>query len=138
MGILAVVLGILAAVVAFFGTALFGNVGGIVAGVLGLIAIVLGFLKRKKDGKGGITGIVIGVLVIILAFSMASMWSNAFKELHNKAVEYMPESLWASVSDETDAGMMGIINKLPMDEASLNKLVDEMNQLNKIIDEKKD
>ena len=132
MGILAVILGLLAVACSFLVTALFGTTGGIIAGVLAVVAIVLGILKRKKDGKGGIPAIVIGALAVILAFSMTSMWSNAFKELHQKAVEFKPDGLWAQVSENTDGGMMGIISQLPTDEASLNAFVEEMNELNKL------
>ena len=132
MGILAVVLGILGILVAFLGTFLFGTVGGIAAGVLAVIAIGLGFLKRKNSGKGGIAAIVIGVLAIVLAFSMTNSWSKVFSNLHTKALEYKPDGLWAQVSEDTNGGLMGIINKIPQDEASMNALVDEMNELNKI------
>ena len=132
MGILAVVLGLLAIVCSFLATVLFGTTGGIITAVLAAAAIVLGILKRKKDKKGGIPAIVIGILAVILAFSMTSMWSNAFKELHQKAVEYKPDGLWAQVSENTDGGLMGIISQLPTDEASLNAFVEEMNELNKL------
>lgn len=132
MGILAVILGILAVICSFFVTALFGTTGGIITAVLGAAAIALGILKRKKDQKGGIPAIVIGVLALILAFSMTSMWSNAFKALHQKAVELKPDGLWAQVSEKTDGGLMGIISQLPKDDASLNAFMDEMNELNKL------
>ena len=132
MGILAVILGLLAVACSFLVTALFGTTGGIIAGVLAAVAIILGILKRKKDGKGGIPAIVIGALAVILAFSMTSMWSNAFKELHQKAVELKPDGLWAQASENTNGGLMGIISQLPTDEASLNTFVEEMNELNKL------
>ena len=132
MGILAVILGLLAIVCSLLATALFGTTGGIITAVLAAAAIVLSILKRKKDKKGGIPAIVIGILAAILAFSMTSMWSNAFKELHQKAVEFKPDGLWAQVSENTDGGMMGIISQLPTDEASLNAFVEEMNELNKL------
>ena len=132
MGIVAVILGILAVACAFLATALFGTAGGIIAGVLVALAIVLGFLKRKKDGKGGVTGIVVGALAVLLALSMTAMWSNLYKELHDKAVEYKPDGLWAQVSENTNGGMIGIISKLPTDEGSMNALIDEINELNKL------
>ncbi|MBR3015896.1 MAG: O-antigen ligase family protein [Clostridia bacterium] len=132
MGILGVILGIAAAVCALLGTFLFGTTGAIIAAVLAAAAIVLAFLKRKKDGKGGIAAIAIAVVAVILAFSMSSTWSNAFKELHKKAVEYKPDGLWAQVSEDTSNGLMGIIKNLPTDEATMNALVDEMNELNKL------
>ena len=132
MGVLAVFLGILAVICSFFVTALFGTTGGIITAVLGAAAIVLGVLKRKKDQKGGIPAIVIGVLALILALSMTTMWSNAFKALHQKAVELKPDGLWAQVSEKTDGGIIGIIRELPTDDASLNAFVEEMNELNKL------
>ncbi len=132
MGILAVILGLLAIVAAVLATALFGIEGGIAAGVLAVIAIVLAVLKRRKDKKGGIAGIVIAVLAIVLAFGLTGTWSNAYKVLHDKAVELMPDGLWAKASEETNHGLMGIIKRLPTDEASLNKLMEEMNELNKL------
>ena len=125
MGILAAVLGILAIVCAVFATFLFGATGGIIAGVLAV-------LKRKKDGKGGIAAIVIGGLAIIMAIGLAGTWSNVFSELHRKAVEYKPDGLWAQASENTNGGIMGIISKLPMDEASMDALVEEMNELNEL------
>lgn len=132
MGILGVILGIAAVVCALLGTFLFGTTGAIIAAVLAAAAIVLALLKRKKDGKGGIASIAIAVVAVILAFSMSSTWSNAFKELHKKAVEYKPDGLWAQVSEDTGNGLMGIIKNLPTDEATMNALVDEMNELNKL------
>ena len=132
MGILGVILGIAAVVCALLGTFLFGTTGAIIAAVLAAAAIVLALLKRKKDGKGGIAAIAIAVVAVILAFSMSSTWSNAFKELHKKAVEYKPDGLWAQVSEDTNNGLMGIIKNLPTDEATMNALVDEMNELNKL------
>ena len=132
MGVLAVILGILAVICAVLATFLFGTVGGVVAGVLGAAAIVLGILKRKKAGKGGIAAIVIGGLSIIMTFGLTSAWSNFFTEIHNKAVEYKPEGMWAQVSENTNGGLMGIIRNMPTDDASLNALMDEMNELNKM------
>ena len=40
--------------------------------------------------------------------------------------------MWAQASEDTSGGLMGIISKLPKDEASLNALMEEMNELNKI------
>ena len=54
MGIGGVILGIVAIGCAFLAAFLFGTTGGIIAGVLGAAAVVLGFLKRKKDKKGGV------------------------------------------------------------------------------------
>ncbi len=136
MGIFGVVLGILAGLCAVFATLLFGTTGGIIAGVLGVCAVVLGILKRKKDSKGGIAAIAIGALAIMMAFSLTSTWTNAFKELHNKALEYKPDGMWAQISDDTSGGLMGIIKKLPEDEASMNALVEEMDELNKLIEKK--
>ena len=132
MGILAVILGILAVVCAIIATFLFGTGGGVVAGLLAVGAIVLGVLKRRKDKKGGIAAIVIGVLAIIMAFGLTNVWSGVFSELHNKAVEFKPDGLWAQVSENTNGGMIGIISKLPTDEGSMNALIDEMNELNKL------
>lgn len=132
MGIIAVILGILAVACAALATFLFGVTGGIVAGVIGACAIGLAIFKRIKTGKGGIGAIAIGLIAIILAFSLTSMWSNVFTELHDKAVEYKPDGLWAQVSENTDGGIMGIIARIPNDEASLNTLLEEMNDLNAI------
>ena len=35
------------------------------------------------------------------------------------------------INEDVNGGMMGIINKLPQDEATLNALIDEMNELAK-------
>ena len=132
MGILAVIIAVLAVACALLATFLFGGTGAVVAAVVAAAAIILGFLKRKKDGKGGITAIVIGVLAIVLAFAMSGTWSNAFKELHDKAVDFKPDGIWAQASEDYNNGIMGIIKNLPTDEASLNKVVEEMNELNKL------
>ena len=132
MGILGVILGILAVVCAGLATFLFGTTGCIITVVLAAVAILLGILKRRNDKKGGIAAIVIAVLAIIIAFGLTNTWSNMFKELHNKAVETMPDGLWAKASDDINGGLMGVIRKIPTDEASLNALVEEMNELNKL------
>lgn len=136
MGILAVILAILAVLCALLATFLFGSSGAIVAAILAVAAIALAVFKRIKTKKGGIAGIVIGVLAIILAFSMNSTWSAAFKSMHEKALELKTEGLWAQASEDTSNGLMGIINKLPQDEASMNALIEEMNELNKIVEKK--
>ncbi len=136
MGALAVVLGILAVVCAMLATFLFGSTGAVIAAVLAVAAIALGVFKRIKTKKGGIAGIAIGVIAVLLAFSMNSTWSAAFKSMHEKALEVKPDGLWAQVSEDTNSGIMGIINKLPKDEASMNALIEEMNELNKAIEKK--
>ena len=137
MGIFAVILGILAMVCGVLATFLFGTTGAVVAGVLAVGAVILGFLKRRKDGKGGIAAIVIGALAVLLTVSMSGAWSAMFSALHKKAVEYKPDGLWAQVSEDTRSGMMGIITKLPQDEATMNALMEEMNELNKLGNETK-
>lgn len=132
MGILGVILGILAVVCAGLATFLFGTTGCIITVVLAAVAILLGVLKPRKDQKGGIAAIVIAVLAIIIAFGMSNLWSNVFREVHNKAVANMPDGLWAQASDDVNGGLFGVISKIPTDEASMNKLVEEMNELNKI------
>ena len=132
MGVLSVILAILAVGGAVLATFLFGTAGAIAVGVLAAIAVVLGILKRKRDGKGGIAAIVISVIAIVLAIALASVWSSMFGELHKKAVEYKPDGMWAQISEKTDGGIMGIISRLPSDEAGLNALMDEMNELNAI------
>ena len=117
MGILGVILGIVAVACAVLATALFGTTGCIITVVVAVVAALLGVLKRKKDRKGGIAAIVIAVLTV-----------------HDKAVELMPDGLWAQASEDNKHGLMGIISKLPTDDASLNKLVEEMNALNKMVD----
>ena len=132
MGILGVILGILAIVCAGLATFLFGTTGCVVTVVLAVVAILLGVLKRKKDRKGGIAAIVVAVLAIIMAFGLNNTWSNMFRDLHNKAVETMPDGLWAQASDDVNGGLMGVISKVPTDDASLNALVEEMKELNKL------
>lgn len=132
MGILSVVLAILAVVCAFLATMLFGTTGGVITLIVAAVAIALALFKRVKTKKGGIAGIAISVLAVVLAFSMASAWSNMYKELHNKAVELKPDGLWAQASVDTNNGLMGIIKNLPQDEASLNALVEEMSELSKL------
>lgn len=136
MGILAVILSLLAVVCALLATMLFGTTGGIIAGVLAAVAIALGVYKRVKDKKGGIAAIVIGAIAVVLAFSMTNVTTTMFKTLHEKALQYKPDGLWAQVSENTTGGVMGIVKNLPQDEATLNALVDEMNELNKIVETK--
>ncbi len=132
MGILAVILSILAVLCALFATVLLGTTGLIISVVLAVIAIVLAVLKRNQDGKGGIAAIVIAVLAAVMAFGLNNFWADTFKELHDKALEYKADSLWAQASGDTSKGLMEIISKLPTDDASLNALVEEMNELSKI------
>lgn len=131
MGILGVILGILAVLCAVVATAMFGSTGLIITVVLAVVAILLGILKRRKDKKGGIAAIVAAVLAILMAFGLTNLWSNVFKTAHDQAVEYKPDGLWAQASEDTSHGLMGIVSKLPQDEASLKALMDEMNELNK-------
>ena len=126
------ILAILALVCAFLATFLFGTAGGIAVGVLAVVTAVLGIVKRKRDKKGGIASIVIGAIAIVLAIALTGMWSCMFTELHKQAVEYKPDGLWAQVSEKTDGGIVGILSRIPRDEAGLNALVDEMNELNAI------
>ena len=138
MGIFGVILALVAVLFALLATFMFGTVGGIVAGVVALVAVALGLLKRKKDGKGGIAAIAIGALAIILAFSMTSTWSNAFSDMHKKAAELMPDSLWASITGNNySGGLFGILKNIPNDQASMDKLVNELNELNKLVDAQK-
>ena len=131
MGILAVVLGVVAAACALLATFLFGTVGGIVAGVLAAAAIVLGIVKRKKEGKGGVPGIVIGGLSLLMAISLTSVWSTMFRTLHETALQYKPDGLWAQVTESYDSGVTGIMQRLPsQDERTIKALTDEMNELN--------
>ena len=136
MGILSVILAILAVLCALLATMLLGTTGGIIAAVVAAAAIALAVFQRVKNKKGGIAGIVIGAIAIILAFSMTNVTATMFKTLHEKAVEYKPDGLWALVSEDYKSGFMGIVKNLPNDEATLNALVDEMNELNKIIEAK--
>ena len=134
MGILSVILAIVAVAIALLGPLLLGVTGGTIAAILAIVAIALAVFKRIKSKKGGIAGIVIGAIAVILSFSMTKVTSTMFTELHNKAIQYKPDGLWAQVSEDTNHGMMGIINNLPTDDATLNALVDEMNELNKVMD----
>ena len=137
MGVLAVILGILALACGVLATFLFGTTGAIVAGALAVGAIVLGFLKRRRDGKGGIPAIVIAGLALILTMSLTGAWANVFATIHKKAVEYKPDGLWAQVSEDTSGGLMGMMTKLPRDEATMNAFMEEMNELSKLENEKK-
>ena len=79
---------------------------------------------------------MISVLAVILAIAMTNATATMFKTLHEKAVEFKPDGLWAQVSENYNSGMMGLIKNMPKDEASLNALVEEMNELNKIVEKK--
>lgn len=132
MGILAVILGILALLCAVLGTMLFGTMGCIISVVLAAAAIVLAILNRNRKQKGGIGTIVVSAIALITAFTMNGMWSSGFKAAHEKAVTLKPDGLWAQVSEDTSGGLMGIIQRLPKDEASLNALNEELDELNRL------
>ena len=132
MGILAVLLAIIALLCGLLATLMFGTTGFIITLVLALAAIALGILKRVKAKKGGIPAIVIAVIAILIGFGVSNLWSSIFHTLHDRAVEYMPDSLWAQASEDYSHGLMGIVNNLPTDEASINQIVDEMTRLSKI------
>ena len=134
MGVFAVILSILAVLCAVLAPFLFGTTGAIIAAAVAVVAVILAFLKRRKDGKGGIVAMVIAVLAVVIGFSMTSMVSDMFKEAHAKAVELMPDSVWASATADTDHGIFGILKD--KDEATLNKLVEELNELNKMTETK--
>ncbi len=132
MGVAGIIIGVLALICVLVATFLLGSTGAIITAVLAAVAIVLAILKRTKDKRGGIPAIIIGVLAIVLAFSMSNAWSRAFSDLHQKALTYKPDGLWAQVSEDTNGGFLGIISKFPRDEAGMNSLVEEMNELNKL------
>ena len=52
-------------------------------------------------------------------------------------MEYKPDGLWAQVSEDTSGGLMGMMTKLPRDEATMNAFMEEMNELSKLENEKK-
>ena len=135
MGIFGVILGIIAILSGLLATFIFGTTGLIITLVLAAAAIALGIIKRVRTKKGGIPAIVIGVLALLIGFGANNFWGTMFQSLHDRAVEYMPDSLWAEVSEDYTHGVMGIVSNLPTDEASLNKIIDEMNQLTKLSDE---
>lgn len=132
MGIATVILGILSLVCSLIGTFLFGKAGAIFAGVLAAAAIVVGFVRLRKQGKAGsgVFGMIAGVLAIMMALSINSGMKAVFTELHTKAIESKPDGLWAQVSVQTDDGFVGLISRMPKDEAKLQALMDEMNELN--------
>lgn len=130
MGILAVILGIVAIGCAFLAPFLFGVAGGIAVGVVAAVAIVLAFLKRTKDKKGGIPGIIIGFLAVFMAVIMTFTYTTMFSEVHKKAVELKPEGLWAQASEDVSGGLVGILTKLPHDEAGMDALLKEMDEIN--------
>ena len=61
----------------------------------------------------GIAAIVISVLAVILAIAMTNTTATIFKTLHEKAVEYKPDGLWAQVSENYNSGLMGLIKTCP-------------------------
>ncbi len=121
---------------ALLATFLFGSTGGVITAIVAVVAIALAVFRRVKTKKGGIAAIVISVLAIILSIAMTNTTATMFKMLHEKAVEFKPDGLWAQVSEDYNSGMMGIVRNLPKDQATLNALVDEMNELNKIVEKK--
>ena len=135
MGIIGVILGIIAILSGLLATFIFGTTGLIITLVLAAAAIALGIIKRVRSNKGGIPAIVIGVLALLIGFGANSFWGTMFHELHDRAVEYMPDGLWAQYTEDYTHGIMGILSNLPTDEASLNKVIDEMNQLAKLSEE---
>ena len=62
---------------------------------------------------------------------MTHTTSTMFKTPHEKAVEFKPNGLRAPVFEDCNNSMMGIVKKLPKDEATLNAPVEEMNEPNK-------
>ena len=133
MGVVGVIIGIVGILCALMSTFLYGYIGCIVSVVIAIAAIVLGILKRKNAKKGGIAAIVTGAVALLLAIVMTSAWSSVFTKLHEAAMTYKPDGLWAKISEDTSKGLMGMIKDLPTDEASLQAYVDEMNELNKEI-----
>ena len=134
MGILAVILSIIALLCGILLTFMLGTTGLIITLVLAAAAIVLAIVKRTRDKKGGIPAIVIGILAILIGFGVNAFWGTVFESLHERAEEYMPNGLWAQVSEDYTHGVMGIIKNMPQDEADLNKVLEEMNQLAKMED----
>ena len=113
MGVASVILAILAVICGFLGPVLFGTTGVIVACVLGVIAGVLGFLKRKKEGKGGVAGIVIAVIGIIIAVVMISptreMVTTLKSEMQKNAGDkYLVARKYVDKAD-VNSGFMGFV-----------------------------
>ena len=136
MGVFGVILGIIAILSGLLATFVFGTTGFIITLVLAAAAIALGIIKRVTAKNGGIPAIVIGVIAILIGFGANSFWGTMFQSIHDRAVEYMPDSMWAEVSEDYTHGIMGIAANMPTDEASIKKVIDEMNELAKLSDEK--
>lgn len=131
MTVLAVILGILAIICALLGTFLFGITGMIIAGVLGAVALGLGIYLKIKTRKGG-GAILCGVIAIALAISVNNTMANTFGDLHQKALQYKPDGLWAQASVDTGHGIMGVLSSFPMEEDAMNAMLQEMNELNEL------
>ena len=144
MGVLSVVLAILALLVSFFGVVLYGNIAGYIAIALAVVAGVLGFMKRKKDGKGGIPAIVIGVLAIILAFSLIGTTETLVKQLKDEIIKstgdkYQMTQKYVDKA-KTDNGFMGFITSMLADVAPEDReqLEKELSDVAKLINDSRD
>ena len=144
MGIASVLLAILAVLVAIFGVLFFGNVAGYIAIALAVIAGVLGFLKRRKENKGGIAGIVIGVLAIVIGFSMIGTTEAMMKQLKDEMIKSSGEKYKVArkyaEKAETNGGVYGFINSMlsKVEDADKEQLEKELSDLSALINDSRD
>ena len=125
--VLAVVLGILGILLAFFLPLLGGYIGGIIAGLLGLAALLIGISGVKAGGKG-VAGIVVGVLAVILAVVLTFGSIGVLKEVKVRAAKYAEEApLVVKCLDKPELGFLGMILNMPQNEGDLQQLLDQFN-----------
>ena len=132
--VLGAVLGIIGILASFPAAMLFGVIGGGVCALLGLIAIILG-AKAKRGGRKGGAAVVFGVIAIVLAALMTCMVVVGIKGMQQKAAETGTAPLIEKYADDPYLGIMGILNKIPKDEATFDQLMEQLNQLNSLTGE---
>ena len=133
--VLAIVLGILGILIAFFLTLIGGVIAGAVALILGVVALLLGISGRKAGGSG-LGGIIIGALAIILAVAMTFGTISTFTEIQKQAEKYADEAPLVVKSLKSPyLGMVGMMVNVPKDEGSLDELTKQFNLVSEKIKE---
>lgn len=123
--------GILSIVIAFFGGALFGVIGGGIGIVLAILAIVFARkIKKDPDREGGTAGFVTGIIGLILAIIMTACFAIAPAAVKEEAQKKGLTNL-EKCADGLTYGIFGLLNEAEKQGVDQDTLTDEFNELNK-------
>ena len=104
-----------------------GVIGGGIALILGLAAVIIG-ARAGRCGRG-IPPIIAGVLSIMLGGVMSVISVSAVEILHKRAVETGQAPLVAEYAENPFFGIMGVVLKIPKDEAVVQELMNQIDAM---------